>query len=76
MMNTGCKRFHKLFVEVGRKNAKSQMIAGVLLYEIAVDVYIIYIKSFLSDFTRFPVTIKHCWRKGLKAMQFTNYQTI
>lgn len=36
MRDTGCKRFHKLFVEVGRKNAKSQMIAGVLLYEIAV----------------------------------------
>lgn len=32
----GLKRFKKLFVEVGRKNAKSQMIAGVMLYEIAV----------------------------------------
>ncbi len=32
----GLKRFKKLFVEVGRKNAKSQMIAGMMLYEIAV----------------------------------------
>ena len=37
MKKTGHKRFHKLFVEVGRKNAKSQMIAGVMLYEIAVS---------------------------------------
>lgn len=33
----GLKRFKKLFVEVARKNAKSQMIAGVMLYEIAVS---------------------------------------
>lgn len=31
------KRFHKMFVEVGRKNAKSQMIAGIILYEISVS---------------------------------------
>ena len=37
MKATGYKRFHKLFVEVGRKNAKSQMIAGVILYEISVS---------------------------------------
>lgn len=33
---TGYKRFHKLFCEVGRKNAKSQMMAGMMLYEISV----------------------------------------
>jgi len=32
---TGYKRFTKSFIEVGRKNAKSQMEAGVVLYEIA-----------------------------------------
>lgn len=32
---TGYKRFGKSFVEVGRKNAKSQMEAGVALYEIS-----------------------------------------
>ena len=37
MKDTGYKRFHKLFVEVGRKNAKSQMIAGMILYEISVS---------------------------------------
>lgn len=37
MKSTGCKRFHKLFCEVGRKNAKSQMIAGVILYEMSVS---------------------------------------
>ena len=37
MKKTGYKRFHKLFVEVGRKNAKSQMIAGMMLYEISVS---------------------------------------
>lgn len=37
MKKTGYKRFHKLFVEVGRKNAKSQMISGMLLYEISVS---------------------------------------
>ncbi|MCD8148842.1 MAG: terminase large subunit [Clostridiales bacterium] len=31
------KRFKRLFAEVARKNAKSQMLAGVLLYEIAVS---------------------------------------
>lgn len=35
--DTGYKRFHKVFVEVGRKNAKSQMIAGIMLYEISVS---------------------------------------
>ena len=35
--DTGHKRFHKLFCEVGRKNAKSQMIAGIMLYEISVS---------------------------------------
>ena len=33
---TGFKRFHKVFIEVGRKNAKSQMMAGIMLYEISV----------------------------------------
>lgn len=37
MKETGYKRFHKVFVEVGRKNAKSQMIAGIMLYEISVS---------------------------------------
>lgn len=37
MKDTGYKRFHKVFVEVARKNAKSQMIAGVMLYEISVS---------------------------------------
>ena len=32
---TGRKRFKQSFVEVGRKNAKSQMEAGVALYEIS-----------------------------------------
>lgn len=32
---TGYKRFKKSFIEVGRKNAKSQMEAGVALYEIS-----------------------------------------
>lgn len=35
--DNGLKRFHRVFVEVGRKNAKSQMIAGVILYEISVS---------------------------------------
>ena len=34
---TGYKRFRQSFIEVGRKNAKSQMEAGVALYEIAVS---------------------------------------
>lgn len=33
---TGYKRFKQSFIEVGRKNAKSQMEAGVALYEISV----------------------------------------
>ena len=33
---TGYKRFRQSFIEVGRKNAKSQMEAGVALYEISV----------------------------------------
>lgn len=33
----GLKRFKKLFVEVARKNAKSQMVAGIMLYEISVS---------------------------------------
>lgn len=33
--DTGYKRFKKSFIEVGRKNAKSQMEAGVALYEIS-----------------------------------------
>lgn len=37
MKSSDYKRFHKLFCEVGRKNAKSQMIAGVILYEISVS---------------------------------------
>lgn len=32
---TGRKRFSKSFIEVGRKNAKSQMEAGIALYEIS-----------------------------------------
>jgi len=35
--DTGYKRFKKSFIEVGRKNAKSQEEAGVALYEIAVQ---------------------------------------
>lgn len=31
------KRFNRMFVEVSRKNAKSQMLAGVMLYEISVS---------------------------------------
>lgn len=31
----GNRRFKKAFIEVGRKNAKSQLLAGVLLYEIS-----------------------------------------
>lgn len=34
--DTKYRRFKKMFDEVGRKNAKSQMLAGVSLYEIAV----------------------------------------
>ena len=34
---TGRKRFKKSFTEVGKKNAKSQMEAGVALYEISVQ---------------------------------------
>jgi phage terminase large subunit-like protein len=34
---TGYKRFKKSFIEVARKNAKSQMEAGVALYEISVQ---------------------------------------
>ena len=34
---TGRKRFKKSFTEVGRKNAKSQMEAGIALYEISVE---------------------------------------
>ncbi len=34
---TGRKRFRKSFIEVGRKNAKSQMEAGIALYEISVE---------------------------------------
>lgn len=37
MKATGHKRFHKMFVEVSRKNGKSQIISGVMLYEIAVS---------------------------------------
>ncbi|NFA42128.1 terminase large subunit [Clostridium botulinum] len=33
--DTGYKRFNKSFIEVARKNAKSQMEAGVILYEIS-----------------------------------------
>lgn len=33
----GLKRFKKLFAEVARKNAKSQMISGIMLYEISVS---------------------------------------
>ena len=46
--DTGNKRFNRSFVEVGRKNAKSQMEAGTALYELAVqstrnqEVYEIY----------------------------------
>lgn len=32
----GLRRFKKSFIEVGRKNAKSQMLSGVSLYEISV----------------------------------------
>ena len=32
----GRRRFKKMFVEVGRKNAKSQELAGILLYDISV----------------------------------------
>lgn len=35
--DTGRKRFKKSFVEVGRKNAKSQMEAGTALYETSVE---------------------------------------
>lgn len=35
-LKTGYKRFKQSFIEVGRKNAKSQMEAGVGLYEISV----------------------------------------
>ena len=35
-VNTGYKRFTKSFIEVARKNAKSQMEAGVCLYEMSV----------------------------------------
>jgi len=35
MKYTGLKRFHHVFSEVGRKNAKSQIMAGVMLYEIS-----------------------------------------
>lgn len=31
----GNRRFRKAFIEVGRKNAKSQLLAGILLYEIS-----------------------------------------
>ena len=31
------KRFNRMFTEVARKNAKSQMLAGVMLYEISVS---------------------------------------
>ena len=34
-LDTGYKRFKQSFIEVGRKNAKSQMEAGVALYEIS-----------------------------------------
>lgn len=34
--NTGYKRFKTSFIEVGRKNAKSQIEAGISLYEISV----------------------------------------
>lgn len=34
--DTGRRRFTIAFIEVGRKNAKSQMLAGCMLYEIAV----------------------------------------
>ena len=33
--DTGYRRFRKAFIEVARKNAKSQMMAGVALYEIS-----------------------------------------
>lgn len=36
-LETGYKRFKQSFIEVGRKNAKSQMEAGVALYEISVS---------------------------------------
>ena len=35
--DNGHKRFNRMFIEVGRKNAKSQMLAGCLLYEISVS---------------------------------------
>lgn len=34
--DTGRRRFKKYFVEVGRKNAKSQELAGIVLYEMSV----------------------------------------
>ena len=34
---TGGKRFTKMFEEVGRKNAKSQTLGGIALYELAVE---------------------------------------
>lgn len=36
-IDTGYKRFTTSFIEVGRKNAKSQMEAGVILYEMSVQ---------------------------------------
>lgn len=33
--DSGFKRFRQSFIEVGRKNAKSQMIGGVILYEMS-----------------------------------------
>lgn len=35
--DTGFKRFRQMFTEVGRKNAKSQMLSGINLYEISVS---------------------------------------
>lgn len=35
--DTGRRRFTQAFIEVGRKNAKSQELAGCMLYEIAVN---------------------------------------
>ena len=33
--SNGNRRFKKVFIEVGRKNAKSQIVSGILLYEIS-----------------------------------------
>lgn len=52
---TGRKRFKTGFIEVGRKNAKSQMLAGVALYEMSVmatkneEVYEVYCAGVKKD---------------------------